>query len=100
HAGRSIYTVIDDSGPLGLSDGALTHHDSMVEFSESKVSTLLPYLGIQGNGFCPSASDPLRIGTLLNKAGISLDDLLSLLGVSLTSPTQAELDEACARALI
>lgn len=100
HEGRTIYTVIDDKGPNAIPDGALTHHDSMVEFTEDNWRTLLPYLGIQGNGFCPSATDLDRVGTFLTEARMSVQDLLDLLGFTFSNPTQEQLDEACARAFI
>ncbi len=94
HAARHIWTVRDSTN-----DGAFTSDDTTTEFTVANWSTLAPYLGIVGTAYCPLASgDP---GTLLTSLRLTPQLAAVPLGLTLSAtPTQAELDQLCVRALI
>jgi type IV pilus assembly protein PilY1 len=52
---RRIYTVLDDADPRGRIDS----RDTLIEFNESNVDRLLPYLGLQGTTTCSRLSEAM-----------------------------------------
>jgi type IV pilus assembly protein PilY1 len=94
---RNLWTVLDTNG-----DGAFTHADTLVAFkvgTAAEDAKLGEYLGIIGTDFCPVVGG--ANGRLINRLGITPAALASLVGVTLSgTPTQAEYDRACIRALV
>lgn len=92
---RKIWTVIDRNN-----DGAFTDADEpLLEFTAANSATLLPYLAIEGTSFCPSTSG--TPGLLLSKLNVTRGVLATAISFTMPgTPTQADLDSFCAKALI
>ncbi len=82
-ASRKIYTVLDSSGPTGAKDGALTHHDPLVEFTTDNAALLVDYLGLKGTDRCPSGTLGGQEGQILSGLGLSVFDAKSITGYDL-----------------
>ncbi|HYX90501.1 MAG TPA: pilus assembly protein PilY, partial [Myxococcaceae bacterium] len=64
---RKIWTIIDNSGPLGVPDNRIDKYDTPVEFKESNATLLRDYLGIGLNpAECSSLQTQLGLSSLTN----------------------------------